>query len=122
MPHQICHAHCPKGGGGLGALAVLVAVIAIAAVARPVAHAAVDVLEVAAIVVGSVLGLAVAGGIAYVALRVHRSHARARLTMSRHAPIAQRRSEALSGARPAIKNRGHVIDGVVVSDEITERR
>lgn len=55
MPRQICHAHCPKGGGAAGLLA-LGAVIAMAAIARPALHAAEVVLEVAVIIAASVKG------------------------------------------------------------------
>jgi hypothetical protein len=160
MPHQVCHAHCPRGGGR-GAL-VLLAIIAVvvASSAHRIEHAAEDVLEVAVIAVASVLGLAVLGTAAYVALRVHRSHARTRQALVSHTPIVQRGSQALSGVRHAVAEPGRVcplpyapggevpcvaagrcmrpaacepssitsgephrvIDGVVISDEITERR
>jgi hypothetical protein len=121
--HQVCHAHCPKGGGGAGAvLAVLAVIVAVvAASAHRIVHAAEDVLEVAVIAAAVVIGLAVLGATAYVALRVHRSQARNRQAIARHTPAIQRGSRTLSGARTAIEPH-RVIDGaVVISDEITER-
>jgi hypothetical protein len=124
MPyHQVCHAHCPKGGGGAGAaLAVLAVIVAVAAAsAHRIEHAAEDVLEVAVIALASAIGLAVLGATAYVAVRVHRSHARNRQAIARHASIALGASQALSGARPAIEPH-RVIDGTVISNGICERR
>lgn len=92
MPHPCPH-HCPKPGGSGAALLVVLAVVVIAAIARPVVHAAIDVLEVAAIVLGSAAALGILGGVAYVAWRVRRWQARNRQAISRHAPAAQ----ALSG-------------------------
>ena len=122
MPHQVCHAHCPKGGGG-GVVLVLLAVIVavVAASAHRIVHAAEDVLEVAVIAVASITALAVLGATAYVALRVRRSHARTRQALMSHTPAIQRGSQALSGPRPAI-GPSHVIDGLVIRDDITERR
>jgi hypothetical protein len=96
MPHQVCHAHCPKGGGGLLAVVLVVAAVIIAASARAIEHAAEVVLEVAVITVASVLGLAALGVVAYVALRIHRSHARNRQAITQHAPVAQLAVEAVS--------------------------
>jgi hypothetical protein len=120
--HQVCHAHCPKGGGGAGAVLVLLAVIvAVAAAgAHRIVHAAEDVLEVAVIALASVIALAVLGATAYVALRVHRSHARTRQAVVSHTPAIQRGSRALSGTRPAIEPH-RVIDGMVIGNEISER-
>lgn len=95
MPKQICHAHCPRGGGS-GAVLVVLAVIVIAATARAVIHAAELVLEVAVIAAASVLGLAAVGGIALLVQRVHRSQARALRGISRPALAVQKPAETLS--------------------------
>jgi hypothetical protein len=121
MPHPCPH-HCPKdGGGGLAAVLVVLAVIVIAAAAHPVVHAAEDVLEVAVIAVASVFSLAALGATAYVALRVHRSHARTRQAVVSHTLATSRGAQTLSGSRPAIEPH-RVIDGVVIHDEIAEGR
>jgi len=99
MP-QICHAHCPKGGGG-GALAALIAfIVIIAVIARPAAAAAraaervaVEVVEYLAIGTGAALVL---GGAAVAAFALHTRRARAR--------------EALA----APENYTHVIPGSVI--------
>jgi phosphohistidine phosphatase SixA len=99
MPyHQVCHAHCPKGSGGAGAVLVLLAVIVavIASSAHRIEHAADVVLEVLTIAVASLAALAVVAAGAYVALRVHRSHARTRQALVSHTPAIQRGSQALS--------------------------
>lgn len=96
-----------QGGGG-GALLLLAAVVVIAILIRkPVEHAAdtavrvaLDVLEVAAITVASVLGLAVLGAGAYVAVRLHRSHASHRQAIARrNAPAIQRGSQGVSAPK-----------------------
>jgi len=119
--------HCPGcgGGGGSGAsaLLVLLAVIIIAAIARPVVHAAEVVLEVVLITAASVTGLAVLTGSALLVRVAMRRHARNYLNVSRHAPIVLRGSQAVSAPpRRAIETGRHVIDGVVLRDEITERQ
>lgn len=93
--------HCPgcNGGGGAAALVVLALVVIAAAIARPVVHAAVDVLEVAAIVVTAAAVLAVLAGVAYVALRVRRSRAIGTTAVSFPAPVVRRSSRALSAPR-----------------------
>jgi hypothetical protein len=98
MPHQICHAHCPKGGGGLGIIAAVVAAAVIAAAARPVVHAAAVALEVAAIVVASAAALAVLGVMAYGGVRLHRWHARARRAIPQRAQADQALTEAHKAA------------------------
>lgn len=110
MPHPCPH-HCPKsGGGGLAAVLAVVAVVIVAAAARPAVHAAEDVLEVVIVAVASVAGLAVVGAAVIAAVRVHRWHARNRLDVARHAPIAQRGSQALSAPRAsALEAPRHVI-------------
>ena len=99
MPHQVCHAHCPKGGGH-GFVLLVAAVLIIAAIARPVVHAAEDVLQVVLITVASVIGVAVLGAAAYAALRA-RSRRQNRLTaVSFHPPVTRRASQAVSASRP----------------------
>lgn len=90
MPHQhqVCHAHCPKGGGG-GALLVVLAVVVVAAIARPVVHAATQLLEVALIFAASMAGVVVLGGVALLAVRVRRGRARKHQAMFGHAPARQ---------------------------------
>ena len=100
MPHPCPH-HCPKpGGGGTAALAGLVlAAVVIAAIARPVERLAVDVAEIAIITVASVIGLAVLGAAAYVALRA-RGRRQNRLTaVAFHPPVTRRGSQAVSASR-----------------------
>jgi hypothetical protein len=111
--------HCPGcGHGGGGAALVVLATVILAAIARPVVHAAETVLEVALIVAGAILGLAALGGTAYAAVRLRRWHARTGQAIAEHA----RDSQALSGrARAAIEAPKVVIDGLPVSDEVTER-
>ena len=94
MP-QICHAHCPKGGGG-GALAALIAfIVIIAVIAKPAAAAArdaerlaVEVVEYLAIGIGAA---AVLGGTAVAAVAVHSARQRhtqqAIQTTSEHARV-----------------------------------
>ena len=82
MP-QICHAHCPKGGGG-GALAALIAfIVIIAFIAKPAAAAAhaaerlaVEVAEYLAIGIGAAAVLAVAGVRRWPCTAAGRGHAR----------------------------------------------
>ena len=104
MPYrQICHEHCPKGGGSRAALAVLVLIVVIAA-AGPVASAAADmlrivvgILEIACIVVASVAVLGVAG---WAASRVYaRQHRAALETQAWPARIAARRPTAVEASR-----------------------
>ena len=104
MPYrQICHEHCPKGGGSGAALLVLLAVIVIA-VAGPIASAAadmlrvaVDFLEIAGVVVASVAVLGVAG---WAASRVYARHSPAALeTQARPPRIAARRAPAVEASR-----------------------
>jgi hypothetical protein len=100
MPyHQVCHAHCPKGGAGALLALLAVIVIVLAASAHRIEHAAEDVLEVLLIAVASVSLLAILGTAAYVALRIHRSHARTRQALGSHTPAIQRGSQALSARR-----------------------
>jgi len=96
--------HCPgcgQGGGGPAALLVVLGVVLVAAIARPVVHAAEVVLEVTLITVSSVAGLAVLGGAAYGAARLHHWQARNRQTIPRPYPYrAARASGAFSAAAP----------------------
>jgi hypothetical protein len=105
MPHQVCHAHCPKGGGS-GAVLVLLAVVVLAAIARPVVHAASVVLQVVLITAASVAGLAVIAGVTYGAVRVYRRQAMDRQAISRHARTAQALSArpvaAIEAPRPGL--------------------
>ena len=75
---------CNRGGGGAAAalIALAVIVVIVARSAHAIEHGAEVVLEVLAITAASVAALAVAGGIAYVAVRVHRSHATDRQAIS----------------------------------------
>jgi hypothetical protein len=95
MSRQICHEHCPKGGGS-GALLVLLAVIVIAAIARPVVRAAEFMLEVALITAASFLGLAAIAVAAFAALRSRRRHAKDRHVIARRTPIVLRAAETRS--------------------------
>jgi hypothetical protein len=82
--------HCPgcSSGGGWGVLAVIVVVLLTgAAVARPVEHAAIDVLHVLEIAGYCLAGLIAAAGAGYAALRLRR-----------HRLDAPRRSVALPAA------------------------
>ena len=97
MPYrQVCHEHCPKGGGSGAALAVLVLVIVvILAAARPVEHAAstvlrlaVDFLEIAGIVIASAAVLAVAGWAASRVLARQNQPAPARQVAEPSPPLA----------------------------------
>jgi len=66
--------HCPGcgDGGGWGVLAVIVLVIVGAAIARPVEHAAVDVLHFVLIALAVLAGTAVAAAGGYAAWRIRR--------------------------------------------------
>ena len=75
MPHPCPH-HCPKGTGGGAAALLVLALIAAAAIARPAVRAAdevlrtaVDILEIAGIVLASAAALAAAGWAASAMLR-----------------------------------------------------
>lgn len=117
--------HCPGcGDGGGGALIALVVVIIIAAIAGPVASAAdellttvIHVLEVVAIVIGSVLGLGVLGGMAWAAHRVHRWQATRRQAIPNHARTAQR----LSGPQNAAVEAPRKVIPLTVITEKTVR-
>jgi len=105
MPHPCPH-HCPpERGSGLGiiiAIAVLIGVVAAIRTAMPaIEHGAELVLEVVAITVASITGLALVGGIAYVALRARASHVTDRQAIPSHSrtPVAQRVSWRLSAPR-----------------------
>lgn len=99
MSKQICHAHCPKPGGGLAAVLVVLAAIVIAATARAVVHAAEFVLEVAAIAVTSAVVLAVLGGVAVVAARARRNRANRVTRVSFPAPVLRLTAESISAPR-----------------------
>jgi hypothetical protein len=74
MPHPCPH-HCPPSGGGLGRVViviVIVGILALSAASRPVVHAVTGVLEVLAIVLAVILGLAVTAAAAVLGVRVHR--------------------------------------------------
>jgi hypothetical protein len=128
--------HCPgcgDGGGGIAVVLVVLAVI-IAAIARPVAHAAGDVLrvaaevlEVTAITAASIAGLAVLGAAAYGARRAWRWHARNRQAITRQTLAGLDGSEALRAAqaavlaarRPAIEAPRKVIPLTVITGKST---
>ena len=89
---------------------VVLAAIVIAAVARPVIWAAdavlrvaVDALEVAAIAVASIAGLAVLAGVALLAVRLYRWRSRTgnRQPIPPHAPLLPRAARRISAPRPA---------------------
>ena len=69
---QICHEHCPKGGGKGWLIAAAVAVIVLA---KPLANAAGDFLRVLAIATASLAALTVAGVVTVLAVRRHRRNA-----------------------------------------------
>jgi hypothetical protein len=125
--------HCPgcgDGGGGAAAVVLVVLAVIIAAIARPVAHAAGDVLrvlttalEVTAIAVASVLGLAALAGMAYGAALVYRWHARNRQAIPRHTPAVQRVSWTLSAPRRrVIEPRPPAITRLASRHETRDRR
>jgi hypothetical protein len=95
MPHPCPH-HCPpeRGGRGLAVLAALALVVIGAAAARPVVHAAETVLEVAAITLGIVAGMAAAGAVTWLAVAARRRQAQARPL-----PAGQARAIAARTAR-----------------------
>jgi hypothetical protein len=96
-----CPHHCPKPrGGGVAAVLVVVVVLAAAAVARPVVHAAEDMLKVALIAVASVAGLGAIGAVAYAAMRARASHATTGQTIVRHTPAIESSAQALSTPQP----------------------
>lgn len=111
MP-QVCHKHCPPGGGGGGtAVLAVIAVLAVAAVARPVVHAAEVLLQVVLIT----CGVLAAGGVltAVVVLTVRVRHNRA-LRASRAAVLASRPAAALPAPPKAIEA-ARVIPGQVIA-------
>jgi hypothetical protein len=104
---------------------VVLAVIVVAAVARPVVHAAEVAAEIVAYVLAAVAGCAVLAVAGYVAWRVRRRRLAARQNYARvispRAPraavqaVTAPRAAAIEAPRPAI-------NGLVVHDEIRERR
>jgi hypothetical protein len=69
MMRQICHEHCPKGGGGLLALLAGVVAVALAAAARSAVHVLGVLLHwlaaaVLAVCAAAMLGFAVWGALA----------------------------------------------------------
>jgi hypothetical protein len=105
-----CPHHCPDSGGkGRGIIAVVVALAVIAAAARPIAHAAeevirvvVDVLIALGVIIAAGAGLAVGYGITRLTRRAQHGHARTREAI----PQAAQADQALTDAhRPAIEGR-----------------
>jgi hypothetical protein len=100
--------HCPGcGNGGGGAVVLLIAaVLIISAIARPAAraadavgHAFLVALEVAAITVASIAGLAVLAGTGLLARHVMRRRAGARQAVVTTTPRTLRASRAVSARR-----------------------
>jgi hypothetical protein len=93
VPHPCPH-HCPpERGGGLAAVAAVIAVVIAVVAAKPVVHAAETVLEIAAITVGAVLGLAATTAVTWAAVAVCRRERERRA-------IAAPSVRALPPARP----------------------
>jgi len=100
MPHPCPH-HCPKDGGSGAAVIIAIALViaaagAVRAAARPIEHAAETGLEVLAITIASVAGVAAIGGIAYVALRARERRANDITAVSFHPPSVERGAPAIS--------------------------
>jgi hypothetical protein len=100
------HTHGSGGGDGLAVLVVLAVIVAV--IARPVAAAAsailrvvTEVLEVTAVVLGCVLGLAVLLGLAWLAVRAARSPLGRRAWGSVRVRAAQR-SQARTAPRARV--------------------
>lgn len=129
MRHQVCHAHCPGGGGSGGLLTGLVVVLAVIAAivgylrehAHAIESAASTAVEVIAITVTVVLVGAIVTAVAVVAVRVRRSE-RAHVANSDSAtrPIRVKSirvhevPQVIPGRveRPAIGATGRCIDAV----------
>ena len=94
------HTHGHGGGSGIGAAVLAVVAVALAVKVLPVVVDAVaELLRIVLITVAVLAGLAVAGGAAYVALRVrHRATEPPRRVYQAH-PLAQPRSQALPEPR-----------------------
>jgi nucleoside recognition membrane protein YjiH len=92
--------HCPgckRGGSGAGALLFFVLILVAAALARPIKHAAnsalhmvIEVAEIAALVAGTFVGLAVICGLVVAGVRIRRwMLARPSYTVSIERPSTQ---------------------------------
>ena len=106
------------GGSGLALVVIAVAVIA-AAAAGPVIHAAAILLRVVLIAVLSLCGLAVAGGIGFLAWRGHRRRAYRTLPMSLPPTASQRVVETPTASRCVLPPQIHLhIHGPVSAEDI----
>ena len=90
MSRQICHAHCPQGGGKGWLITAAVAVIVLA---KPVANAAGDFLRVLAIATASLAAVTVAAVVTVLVVRRRR----------RNAQVAGHAIRALSAPPAAIE-------------------
>jgi hypothetical protein len=81
---------------------VVLALVVAAAAARPVVHAVEVALEVVLITAASLAGLAVAGAVAYVALRARSRRTIRTTAVSFHAPIVRPAAQAVSEPRPRV--------------------
>jgi hypothetical protein len=94
-----------SGGGGAGAAALVIgAAILAAAIAGPVVAAAVELVRLLFIAAAVILGLALAGGAAFVAYRVRQGRTSPVADVSLPRQVPWRSAEPLSASqRPAIE-------------------
>jgi hypothetical protein len=95
--------HHQSSGGGAPPVAVIVAVIIVAAMAGPVVRAATTMLEVAAVVLGVLLGLAVLVAAGVIVWRVRRSRVRRSLPQPARRVVLADRQERPAVGRPALR-------------------
>jgi heme/copper-type cytochrome/quinol oxidase subunit 2 len=67
--HDGAHTH---GSGGSGAALMILAAVLVVAIARPVAHAAIEILRAVLIAIAVMFGVGVAGLVAFIAWRIRR--------------------------------------------------
>jgi hypothetical protein len=82
--HDGAHTH-GSGGSGTAALMILTAVLVVA-IARPVAHAAIEVLRAVLIAIAVIFGVGAAGLVAFIAWRIRRPRPGPALEKTRSAP------------------------------------
>ena len=96
------HTH-GSGGSGIGmAAAVVLAAIVAASAAGPVVHAATDVIEVLAIVVAAIVGLALATGAALVAWRLRSVRQNTPRVVHQVPPATRRAAESLPAPQRSV--------------------